>query len=201
LPAGATDVGVLFREAMSRLAAGVVMITCEVGGRPWGLTATACCPVSVTPPLILVSLGEATVSAAAIGRSRRFGVSVLGSSAVEAARFASRQGQPKFIDAYCVPANPAALAGTPVVRHAQAHVDCVVNQVHPAGDHTLFIGDVLAVRLNPGNRPLVYCSRQYHGIHQLGTSDQGGTSTVGRALGATAGEVEQPVEDPLAVDA
>jgi hypothetical protein len=28
-----------------------------------------------------------------------------------------------------------------------------------------------------------------------------GTSTVGRALGATAGEVEQPVEDPLAVDA
>ncbi len=51
-----------FRTAMSQLAAGVVMVTCHVGGKPWGLTVSACCSVSMSPPLMLVSLGSATTS-------------------------------------------------------------------------------------------------------------------------------------------
>lgn len=36
-----------FRTAMSQLAAGVVMVTCHVGDKPWGLTVSACCSISL----------------------------------------------------------------------------------------------------------------------------------------------------------
>lgn len=151
-----------YREAMSRLAAGVVMVTCHVGGRPWGMTATACCSVSMAPPLIMVSLAHHTVSKSEIERSNRFGVSVLGSRGLEVARFAARPGEPKFIEEFCLTGASARASATPVVRSAQAHVDCAVNQIHQAGDHTLFIGVVRAVVLHPADRPLVYHSRNYY---------------------------------------
>ena len=52
------DVAEGFRAAMSRLAAGVVMVTCHVDDKPWGLTVSACCSVSMDPPLLPVSLGR-----------------------------------------------------------------------------------------------------------------------------------------------
>jgi flavin reductase ActVB len=159
--ADADGVRMLFRQAMTRLASGVVMVTCEVDGRPWGITATACCSISIDPPLILVSLKSSTVSAAAIERTRSFGVGLLGSRALDAAKYASRQGEPKFIDEYCVPSEASR---TPIVRHSAAHVDCGVSEIHPAADHRLFIGDVRAVLLQPVDQPLVYCSQAYHGI-------------------------------------
>jgi flavin reductase (DIM6/NTAB) family NADH-FMN oxidoreductase RutF len=52
------DVGSAFREAMSLLAAAVVMVTTRIDGRPWSLTISSCCSVSVAPPMILISLGH-----------------------------------------------------------------------------------------------------------------------------------------------
>ena len=37
------DVVAAFRDAMGRLAAGVVIVTTTIDSRPWGLTVSACC--------------------------------------------------------------------------------------------------------------------------------------------------------------
>ena len=92
-----------FRAAMSRLAAGVVMVTCHVGDKPWGLTVSACCSVSMDPPLLLVSLGGETASARAIGETGRFGVALLGDHLLDVARFGSLRGNAKFVEDYCRP--------------------------------------------------------------------------------------------------
>jgi flavin reductase (DIM6/NTAB) family NADH-FMN oxidoreductase RutF len=152
-----------FREAMGLLAAGVVMVTCTVDGRPWGLTVTACCSVSIDPPLLLISLGHETLSTGAVRQTGRFGVSLLGESSVGAARFASAPGQPKFVSEFCHSDLAAAgLSATPVVAHALAHVDCTVEQTIAAGDHLLFIGRVQNVLVQEEDRPLVYYLRNYH---------------------------------------
>jgi flavin reductase ActVB len=170
--ADGVGVDTLFRQAMARLASGVVIVTCSVDERPWGLTATACCSVSVAPPLLLVSLKSSTVSASAIRRAGRFGVSLLGARAQDAAEFAARPGRPKFLDEYCAPRDPEDASLTPIVAHAAAHVDCVVSQVHPAADHLLFLGDVRAVLLHPADRPLVYCAQRYHGLDAIGAPQE-----------------------------
>jgi flavin reductase ActVB len=150
-----------FRMAMSQLAAGVVMVTCHVGGKPWGLTVSACCSVSMSPALLLVSLGSATTSTRAIRASGEFGVSLLGQSLIDVACFGSAPGQPKFVERYC---DEGVLCGSPVVAGALAHVDCVLDSDVPAGDHVLLIGEVRNVLVTDDEHegPLVYHRRGYH---------------------------------------
>lgn len=150
-----------FRTAMSQLAAGVVMVTCHVGGKPWGLTVSACCSVSMSPPLLLVSLGSATTSAQAIQENGVFGVSLLGQSLIDVARFGSAPGQPKFVEQYC---DDGELCGSPAVAGALAHVDCALERHVTAGDHVLLIGEVRNVLVSDDAHegPLVYHRRNYH---------------------------------------
>jgi flavin reductase ActVB len=154
-----------FKFAMSRLAAGVVMVTCHVDDKPWGLTVSACCSVSMDPPLLLVSLGKDTTSAHAIARNGRFGVGLLGESLVDVAQFGAARGQAKFMDDFCH--NGEHACASPVVAGALAHVDCFVEQTVPAGDHTIFIGAVMSVLARQDDKPLVYYSRSYHRLSDM----------------------------------
>ncbi|WP_214371280.1 flavin reductase family protein [Pseudonocardia sp. H11422] len=153
---------------MARLATGVVVVTCWIDGKPWGTTVSACCSVSLDPPLILASLRENTASVQAIRRSGTFGISILGQRTVDVARFASRPGQAKFIHEYCdvVPDTV-----TPAIRDSVAHACCEVDQQVRAGDHVLFVGRVREVFLHTNDRPLVYHSRDFCGIGQGAPSD------------------------------
>jgi flavin reductase ActVB len=153
-----------FRLAMSRLAAGVVMVTCQVDGKPWGLTVSACCSVSMAPPMLLVSLGAETTSARAILQDGRFGVSLLGESLIDVARFGAARGRPKFVDGFCDADGD--VSRTPAVANALAHADCVLERQVPAGDHVLLLGRVRNVVLSEGERPLVYFSRSYHRLER-----------------------------------
>jgi len=166
-------VGDSFRVAMSRLAAGVVMVTCHVDGQPWGLTVSACCSVSMEPPLILASLGANTVSAKAITDHGTFGISVLGEQLMHAARFGSSPGEPKFMQHLCAEEHPE--CDSPAVSGAVAHIDCVVEQRIVAGDHVLFIGRVCNALLGDADSPLIYHGRTYH---QLVPSTDLGVSPV-----------------------
>jgi flavin reductase ActVB len=153
-----------FKTAMSRLAAGVVMVTCHVDGKPWGLTVSACCSVSMDPPLILVSLSSATASAHTIAETGRFGVSLLGEELLEVARFGAARGKPKFVEDFCRDDHSAV---SPVVAGALAAIDCRLERAVPAGDHTLFIGAVTDVLVRDGDQPLVYYSRSFHRLSAL----------------------------------
>lgn len=159
----APEVATSFRDAMGQLATGVVMVTCHVGGKPWGLTVSACCSVSVEPPLLLVSLGAETASAHAIAEEARFGVSILGEKLIDVARFGSAKGQPKFVAEYCRDGSDSRAGSmSPAIATAIAHIDCEVEQIVRAGDHVIYIGAVRNVIADPGDRPLVYHSRNYH---------------------------------------
>lgn len=153
-------VGDDFRLAMSRLAAGVVMVTCHVDDKPWGLTVSACCSVSMEPPLLLVSLGAQTTSAHAIAETGVFGVSLLGEELIDAARFGASRGQAKFVEEFTHDGDDR--CASPVVRNALAHVDCTVTETVAAGDHVVYLGAVAHVLAREDDAPLVYYARSYH---------------------------------------
>ncbi len=140
-----------FAEAMSALASGVVLVTCRVGGRPWGLTVTAFTSVSADPPLVLVSLRSSTASTGAIKASRRFGVSILADDQEAVARHGSTPGAPKFVDDLAVPG-------------ALAHLDCELHEAIDVADHTLLLGRVVSTRVTDEGAPLVYHRRAYRTV-------------------------------------
>lgn len=162
ISAGAADLPGAFRGAMGQLATGVVMVTTLVDGRPWGLTMSACCSISMDPPMLMVAPARTTVTARSIADGGRFGVSVLGASLIEVAKFGAAPGAPKFVAEFCTDDVHHDMLSTPVVKGALAHVECELNESVAAGDHMVYIGRVRGVVAEPCDTPLVYHDRGYH---------------------------------------
>ena len=150
-PAPASAPAPEFLAAMSALASGVVLVTCRVDGRPWGMTVTAFASVAADPPTVLVSLRSDGVSARAIAASRRFGINILAEGQELVARRGSAPRAPKFIDDLAVPG-------------ALAYLECELADVAEVADHTVFFGRVLSVRVPQEGDPLVYHRRAYRTV-------------------------------------
>ena len=148
-----------FAEAMSALASGVVLVTCWIGDRPWGMTVTAFASVSADPPTVLVSLAAEATSARAIAANGSFGVSILAADQLAVARHGSAPGATKFLEQHTDAR--AGYSESPVIAMALAHLDCEVTETVQVADHTVFFGQVRAVPELHLGTPLVYHRRGY----------------------------------------
>jgi flavin reductase ActVB len=157
-----------FRAAMRVLAAGVVMVTTRHEGRPWGLTISACCSLTLEPPQILISLRSTAVSCQEILEQRCFGVSILAARQKNLAELGAAVGVVKFVDDYCEGDDQLE---SPMISGALYHLDCVIGDVYEVGDHTLIIGRVQqAVYKSFGEgeaEPLVYFDRAFWKLGQM----------------------------------
>ncbi|MCX4824003.1 flavin reductase family protein [Streptomyces sp. NBC_01142] len=161
-----------FRAAMSRLAAGVVLVTAHdpddgPHGADAGMTATAFMSVSLDPPLVLVSLRNGSRMDDLLAEQPLWGVSVLSESQRHIAGRFSMKGRVSdrllFED---IPYTRGEVSGALLVRGALATLECRTEQRMEAGDHTLVIGRVLNVDLPSGDGgPLTYFQGRYR---QLG---------------------------------
>jgi flavin reductase (DIM6/NTAB) family NADH-FMN oxidoreductase RutF len=143
-----------FRRVMGHFATGVAVVTSRrADGRPCGLTVNAFCSVSLNPTLVLVCVERDADSHDCIRELGSFAVSVLDERKGEALsrRFATYGLDDKFQGV----AYREEATGAPVLEAALAWVDCRVAQAVPAGDHTVFMGEVIAGDAREG-RPLVY---------------------------------------------
>jgi flavin reductase (DIM6/NTAB) family NADH-FMN oxidoreductase RutF len=124
-----------FRQVMGRFATGVTVVTTVERGAAHGMTANGFLSVSLRPPLVLVSLGRCKMNEL-LPRSSRYGVSVLAQDQRHfAAHFAAQKASP-------VEPTFAWQNGVPLLEDALAHLVCRVVDVHRAGDHVLWIGEV-----------------------------------------------------------
>jgi flavin reductase (DIM6/NTAB) family NADH-FMN oxidoreductase RutF len=140
------------RQVMGRFATGVTVVTTIDRDTIHGMTANAFLSVSLRPPLVLVSLGHCRMSDM-LPRTGRYGVSVLACNQEDfAAHFAAQRRSP-------VDPEFTWHHGLPLLEGALAHLVCRVVDVHPAGDHVLWIGEVEHVHHRDGEPLLFYTGR------------------------------------------
>src|SRR5207244_7284217 len=89
-----------FKAAMRVLAGGVVMVTARRGDQLYGLTISACCSISASPPRVLISLAETASCLPAVLETRRFGLSILRAGQKPLAELGAVPGGPKQADAF-----------------------------------------------------------------------------------------------------
>jgi len=155
------------RAAMSRLAAGVSIVTAMDGeGVPRGLTATAVCSVSLRPPLALASLSTGSRTHAAVESAGAFALNLLGRGEEELARRFARSATEKFAGVNW----ETGVTGCPTIPEALAVCECALERAVPAGDHTVFLGRVVRVAVNGEvpNDPLIYFSGEYGALSSGG---------------------------------
>ncbi|MEU8526256.1 MULTISPECIES: flavin reductase family protein [Streptomyces] len=157
-----------FRAAMSRLAAGVVLVTAHdpddgPRGEDVGMTATAFMSVSLDPPLVLVSLRNGSRMDDLLAEVPVWAVSLLSESQRHVAgRFAMKgriSDRLLFAD---VPWTRGEESGAPLMGGALATLECRTENRVVAGDHTLVVGRVLTAALpTTDGGPLTYFRGKY----------------------------------------
>lgn len=148
-----------FKEAMSRFASGVTVVTTEHDGTPYGMTVASFASLSLHPPLVLVCIEQSVKTHDAIRGSGRFGVSILGQSQADVSgRFAS-----KSEDKFAGITTRRGEHGLPLIDGAICTLECRVQGELPGGDHTIFVGEVLDSETSDG-APLVYYRSNYREI-------------------------------------
>jgi flavin reductase (DIM6/NTAB) family NADH-FMN oxidoreductase RutF len=150
------DVHGLFRDAMASLCSGVAVITARrEDGDPCGLVATSVSSFSAAPPSVLVSVDHSSRCHHALVDGDTFGVHVLSAGQEPLARVFAGKGEDKFqgID-WGWDADVAHIDG------CLAYLRCRRSALFELYDHSLLVGDVMAVSLKPGD-PLVYMARRF----------------------------------------
>jgi len=148
------------RALMRQWATGVTLVTSQDGRGPHGMTVSSFTSLSLDPPLIMVSLERGTRTHDMVSQSGRFAVVVLRASQRELAeRFAGAipDAEPRFAGV----TYETSPAGLPIPSGSLAYLDCEVEQSHPAGTHTIFVGRVLGGAASDGSDPLLYYNRAY----------------------------------------
>jgi flavin reductase (DIM6/NTAB) family NADH-FMN oxidoreductase RutF len=147
----------LFRSTMGRFATGVTVISVSHDdGHQHAMTVNAFLSVSLDPPLVLVSLNNRSRMNAHLHPGKRFGINVL--SASQEAH--SRHFGGRVVEGLEVNWLPRNDTDAPLLDGCVAHIVARVVDIHPAGDHILYIGQVEYLRYWE-QPPLLFFSGKY----------------------------------------
>jgi len=124
------------------------------------MTASSFATVSLQPAQILVCANRHANTHAAIIESGHFAVNLLAAGQQEwGMRFARQQAATG--DRFAGIAFATALTGAPILPDVLGWLDCYLGNLFHSGDHTIFIGEVVACQVVGGENPLLYFRREW----------------------------------------
>jgi flavin reductase (DIM6/NTAB) family NADH-FMN oxidoreductase RutF len=149
------------RFAMRQWPTGVTIVSAHQNRIAHGMTVSSFASVSLEPPLVLISLEQKTRTHSLINRSGTFGVTILAADQQEISdRFAGRDSESD--NRYTGLETHTLVTGSPFLTGYLACLDCRVVTQSPHANHTIFIGEVLAIKVNAErNDPLIYFNQAY----------------------------------------
>ena len=154
-----------FRDAAGQFATGIAVVAAATDGVTHAMTVNAFTSVSLDPLLILVCVEKEAPFHDALLTAGIWAVSVLSEEAEKTARWLATRGRPVEGQPDGHRYHPGAVTGAPVLDDTLAALECRTYAVHDGGDHSIVLGEVLAVDAPPtaadGPGPLIYHAGRY----------------------------------------
>ncbi len=133
------------RAVLGRVPSGVAVVTVGAGGQRLGLTVGSLVGLSLEPPLIAVAISRQAAMHELLREAGGFAVSILAAGQERLADHFAR-GVPPIAMWDGIATEPGEF-GAPLLAGAQGWLECRLFDELPVGTHTLFVGEVLRVRL------------------------------------------------------
>lgn len=158
--------GEAYRDAMSRFAGAVHIVTTDGPAGKRGATVIASCSVSDNPPIVLVCLNRQNPKNEAFLQNGNFALNTLtASQKALAGGFSGLTGM--------APAERFALgqwttisSGAPVLLGSAATFDCEIIDTKDLATHRILFGKVTGLAIGDTLDPLLYHDRGYHVLHE-----------------------------------
>ena len=147
-------------SALANLTNGVYVLGSRRGREMTAMTASWVSQISERPPYVAVAVRDDRYTHDVVLDSSTFALSVLRDDQVAVAtHFAETSGE--YHDKlYGIPYGQSP-NGSPILLDCLAYLDCRVLDTARAGDHTVFIGEVIAGESYRSDYPLLYDSTEY----------------------------------------
>jgi flavin reductase (DIM6/NTAB) family NADH-FMN oxidoreductase RutF len=149
------------RALMGRFATGVTVVAARHGPLLAGMTANGIASISIDPPLMMASIGQRAETHRAIVGSHAFAVSVLADDQRALAECFSQPTTAMKLTRFCDADWHEAETGSPILEGALAYFDCRITDSHPGGDHTIFVGEIVAAGYREDAAPLMWFGSRY----------------------------------------
>jgi flavin reductase (DIM6/NTAB) family NADH-FMN oxidoreductase RutF len=150
------------RTLMRLFPSGIAVVGADAEGDRIAVTVGSLVSVSLAPPLVCISIGKTLALHEVLRSAGAFGASLLrGDQADIAYRFA--RGMPP-IALWDGIALREGVTGAPLLADALGWLECRVHEEVDAGDHTLFVGEVVATAAGEPGPALVYREHEYHSV-------------------------------------
>lgn len=149
-----------FKEIMSQYATSVTVVTTRNDDDIAGLTVSSFCSVSLDPPLILVCIETDARSNEILQQQNHFTVNILQDNQEEVSQRFAEPGLD--IDKrlqninYSLPDKSG-----PILTDSLAWMICRQYDTHPAGDHRIYVGEVIEGQPENEGNPLLYYDGEY----------------------------------------
>jgi flavin reductase (DIM6/NTAB) family NADH-FMN oxidoreductase RutF len=150
-----------YRRAVGQFPSGIVVVTTSAGH---AMTVSAFASVSLEPPLVLFCAEKIARFHDAVLAAGSWGVSILTEDGEKTARWLATRGRPLDGQLEEIPHHPGAATGAPLLDSALATMECRTVAVYDGGDHSIIVGQVIAVDgpADPQARgPLVHYAGRY----------------------------------------
>ncbi len=137
--------------AMTRLSYGIYVLTSKKGDENHGMIASWVSQVSHDPPLVMVAVRKNRRMHPVIEEAGAFALHVLDRNDTDTiGRFKLPSPAERFKGADCITLK----TGCPILKRALAYMDCRLAATFAAGDHTMFIGEVVAADFAKEGTPM-----------------------------------------------
>jgi flavin reductase (DIM6/NTAB) family NADH-FMN oxidoreductase RutF len=147
-----------FKQVLAQWVTGVTIVTARDGDRIHGMTVSAFTEVSLEPPLVLMCADVKSNTHPVIAAGEVFAVNILARDQVPLSnRFASKKDEDKRFDGLDYEIGET---GAPLIADSVANLDCRLVAAHSHGDHVVYIGEVVDLRLRD-REPLLYHGGSY----------------------------------------
>ena len=150
------------RSAMRHFPTGVTVVTSGREERVEGMTANAVISVSLDPLLFLVSVHKDARINPRIREEGYFAVNLLADDQEGLSRLFASPERSSGLQALLSLGGGYSSTGAPLAAGALAAIDCELAEIYAGGDHDLFLGRVVEVRLGDTRKgPLIYHEGAY----------------------------------------
>jgi len=144
---------------MRAFPSGLAVVSVDLAGERVGLTVGSLVSLSLEPPLVGVAVSRQAALHELLRAAGRFGVSLLSGDQGRVAQHFAR-GVPPIAMWHGIGWRPG-VTGVPLLDGALGWIECDVRAEHATGDHTFFVGNVVAVERGRPAPALVYVEQRY----------------------------------------
>ncbi|MDX7998205.1 4-hydroxyphenylacetate 3-monooxygenase, reductase component [Xenorhabdus sp. Reich] len=153
-----------FRDAMASLSAAVNIITTDGPAGRCGMTATAVCSVTDTPPTLMVCINRNSAMNPVFQENGHLCVNILNHEQELMARHFAGMTNTSMEERFNWNIWQTGTLGQPLLKETLANLEGRIDQVQEIGTHYVYLVEIKQIRVREAGHGLIYFKRDFHEV-------------------------------------